>query len=68
MFDALEKKFQGTDQADLIKRLYEGSFRLYSVAFGTDQAELIKRLYEGSFRLRRLNVDNCEVISFYCTC
>jgi len=65
MFDALEKKFQGTDQADLIKRLYEGSFRLYSVAFGTDQAELIKRLYEGSFRLRRLNVDNCEVISFY---
>ena len=24
MFDALEKKFEGTDQADMIKRLYEG--------------------------------------------
>jgi len=24
MFDALEKKFENTDQAELIKRLYEG--------------------------------------------
>ena len=24
MFDALEKKFEGTDQAQLIKQLYEG--------------------------------------------
>uniref|UniRef100_H2YIV6 Ubiquitin carboxyl-terminal hydrolase 47 n=1 Tax=Ciona savignyi TaxID=51511 RepID=H2YIV6_CIOSA len=29
MFDALEKTFQGTDQSDLIKRLYEGSMKDY---------------------------------------
>nr|CAB3267563.1 ubiquitin carboxyl-terminal hydrolase 47-like [Phallusia mammillata] len=29
MFDALEKKFEGTDQADLIKRLYEGKMKDY---------------------------------------
>uniref|UniRef100_H2XYH9 Ubiquitin carboxyl-terminal hydrolase 47 n=1 Tax=Ciona intestinalis TaxID=7719 RepID=H2XYH9_CIOIN len=29
MFDALENTFQGTDQADLIKRLYEGTMKDY---------------------------------------